>query len=326
MSWRCTDPPHALSRRACLLALLALAASRRPRAAEVAATSTDAELRAALDALLPRRGASQASARDRLATLEHFNITALSPSAAIDLATVRAGLVLDARIETLGAGRPGSAYFALRVERNLGEALAPDAAQRLLATEVKRLSDRSDVLLRQLGYRNGTLGARFLAAAADPRWLYSDDSAGRDSAVADMNRVLAAAKARLPAEFSAVPAYCLNVRVTQLSPEEVAACKGGYRLLPTAQSAGTYVVDLREIRRRPRWSLPSVAHHELLPGHLLQLPLEAAAGAHPLRLEYTSAFPEGWATYAEALGAEHGVYKGDAAAELGVMHWLVFRG
>ena len=190
---------------------------------------------------------------------------------------------------------------------------------------MSRLSRRADTLLRELGYRGGTLGTRFLTAAADTHWLYSDDGAGRDRAVADMNWRLHTAMARLGQDFADVPAWCLNVQVSRLSAAEEAAGKQGYRQLPAPTTAGAYVVDLRDIRRRPRWSLPSVVHHELLPGHLLQMPLEVAAGAHPLRLEYTKAFMEGWATYAEDLAASEGAFRNDAPAELGLLHWLLFR-
>jgi uncharacterized protein (DUF885 family) len=306
-----------LTRRDWLLATLALAASVRARPAVPATLSADAELRAALDA--------KASVADRLAALARFGPATLSPSAAIDLETVRAGLAIDLRIASLGDARAGDAYYTLLLERCLGESIAPAQAHRLLEDEVNRLGRRADTLLRELGYRNGTLGARFLAAAEDARWLYSDDAAGRDRAVADMNWRLHTAKVRLARQFADVPDWCLNVQVARLSAQDEAAGKPGYRQLPTPHSAGTYVVDLRDIRRRPRWSLPSVVHHELLPGHLLQMPLEVAAGAHALRLEYTKAFMEGWATYAEELAADDGAFRDDPTAELGLLHWLLFR-
>jgi len=204
MSWPCTERGAAtasarsplLTRRDCLLTALALAASAATRVA-FAAAPADAELRAALDALLPRKGSSQPSASARLATLAHFRAEALSASAAIDLQTVRAGLAVDQRIEALGGTHGGNAHFALLLDRALGEAITPAAAHRVLGDEVRRLSHRAETLLRDLGYRHGTLGARFNAAASDPRFLYSDDAAGRDRAVADMNWRLHTAKARL---------------------------------------------------------------------------------------------------------------------------------
>ncbi|MEG8016957.1 DUF885 family protein [Sphingomonas sp. LR55] len=106
--------------------------------------------------------------------------------------------------------------------------------------------------------------------------------------------------------------------------KEIAAGRGGYREVPTPTQAGAYVVDLKDIRRRPRWTLPSVVAHELLPGHMIQLGLEGASPPHPLRIEYASAFVEGWGIYAEQLAEKAGAYT-DPHDALGHIHWLLFR-
>jgi uncharacterized protein (DUF885 family) len=101
----------------------------------------------------------------------------------------------------------------------------------------------------------------------------------------------------------------------------------GYRVAPAydGSTPGAYYVDLRDIRRRPRWSLPTVVHHETLPGHLLQLPLQEAAHPHPLRLRYTpNAFFEGWAIYAEQLADEMHLLPDDVA-RLGYLQSLLVR-
>jgi uncharacterized protein (DUF885 family) len=58
---------------------------------------------------------------------------------------------------------------------------------------------------------------------------------------------------------------------------------------------------------------------------MIQLPIEAAADPHPLRLEYAPAFAEGWAIYAEQLMAAEGAFAGDDHALLGHLHWMLFR-
>jgi uncharacterized protein (DUF885 family) len=88
---------------------------------------------------------------------------------------------------------------------------------------------------------------------------------------------------------------------------------------------GSYFVDLSDIRRRPDWSLASVVHHELLPGHMIQLPLDARARPHSFRIEYTAGFSEGWAIYAEELMARQGAFASDDRARLGFLHWMMFR-
>jgi len=169
-----------------------------------------------------------------------------------------------------------------------------------------------------------SIGARYSALWRDPRWLYPDDDTGRAQAVADMRRMLAEERARLPAAFGPLPPWCADVDVRALSAGEIAAGRNGYREVPTPSRRGAYIVDLKDIRRRPRWTLPSVVAHELLPGHMVQLGLEAAAPPHPLRLTYAAAFVEGWGITAEQLAAQEGAFT-DPRDELGHIHWLLFR-
>jgi uncharacterized protein (DUF885 family) len=135
-----------------------------------------------------------------------------------------------------------------------------------------------------------------------------------------MNRTLARARAAAPAEFGALPPALAGARVRRMSRTDEVARRAGYREVPAPGKDGAYFIDLADIRRRPSWTLPSVVHHETLPGHLLQSLREEAAAPHPLRIRYTPHFPEGWATYAEA-AAVHA----DPLTTLGQIHWLLFR-
>lgn len=219
----------------------------------------------------------------------------------------------------------GPAFYALLLERQLGEAIDPAAAHARLLAMWKQLGDEADRLLTAQGLRSGSVGGRFRALFRDSRWHYPDTSAGRDRAVADMNAELARARARVPQLIGPVPPYCLDVSARRMTPAEEVAQKGGYRIVAAPGRAGAYFVDLADIRRRPSWSLTSVVHHELLPGHMIEMPIDAAADPHPLRAAYTPAFTEGWAIYAEALAAGQGAFAGDDRKRLGALHWALFR-
>lgn len=327
----------ALRRRALLGGLAA--ATVLPVLPALGQSSGDARLRETLDGLaaLPDYDA-------RMARLEAVDVASLSPSAGIDLRTIRSALAIDSQLTHLVPGgktdgpyrlprssegiwqRPnGAAAYALLLERHVGERIDPEHAHRRFEREAARLGARADRLMRAAGFAKGKVGARFVAMFADPRWQYSDDDAGRDAAVADMNHWLDAARRALPVLIGPVPRASLDVSVRRMPRADEAAGKQGYRQLPSSGQSGAYFVDLKEIRRRPRWSLGSVVHHELLPGHMVQLPIEAAANPHPLRIAYLPAFSEGWAVHAEQLMANHGAWRGKPLDELGHIHWLLFR-
>jgi uncharacterized protein (DUF885 family) len=252
-----------------------------------------------------------------------------------DLATAldHQGQVLSA-LKAQAGDRPGlrfkdaDAYYGLVLKLNTGMAISPAEAHAQGVEAARRFGARADTLLRALGLTKGTVGARLSALSRDPRWLYSDDDAGRDKLVADMNAWLDKAKARLSRSFGAVPPGTLTARVARMSRADEAAARQGYRDAPSfdGRRPGAYYVDLAAIRSRPSWTLASVAHHEAVPGHMLQIPLEEGSGAHPLRTRVACpGFVEGWAIYAEQVADEEGAFAGDPLAELGYLQWMLFR-
>ncbi len=235
------------------------------------------------------------------------------------------GLAADAPAPGVSSLPGGARYYALLLRRTSGDDVDPHALHRRLLREQDAVCRRADQLFARIGQRKGSLGARYQALWQDPRWRYPDSDAGRHRAVDDMNQTLARATAHLPRWFGPVPPQVLAVRAARMSAAEEAAGRQGYRILPEGDRPGRYVVDLREIGRRPSWTLPAVVHHELLPGHMVQMSLEALATPHALRLDYAQSFVEGWAIYAEGLVAPAGLYAGDPHGELGYCHWRLFR-
>jgi uncharacterized protein (DUF885 family) len=193
----------------------------------------------------------------------------------------------------------------------------PKAMGASALTEVRALHARADRLLQGLGLTKGEVGARIAQLFADERYLYPDSDDGRDKAVADLNASLAWIRPRLGRAFGDLAIRPAEVR--RMNGADEASRRAGYRVAGDANQIGVYYVDLSEIRRRPRWTLPSVAFHEVTPGHLLQIPLQAVGVKEP------DPFFEGWATYAEQLAFDLGAYAHDPRGEIGYIHWRLFR-
>ena len=247
------------------------------------------------------------------------------PDTAIERQIAALESLRDTAPSTPGVGRfnGGADWYALQLQRSLGT-MTPAYAERRLFVELNRLHARATHLFDQIGAPKGTVAARYAELWRDERSLYPDTDAGRTEAITYMNHMLIKARAHIPKAFGELPPWCLNASARALSPQEIAAGRSGYREVPTPAHPGAYVVDLKDIRRRPRWTLPSVVAHELLPGHMIQLGLEGANPPHPLRIEYASAFVEGWGIYAEELAEQAGAYT-DPHDALGHIHWLLFR-
>ena len=303
----------AQSRRTMLGGGMALATLMAGR---VYAAMPETGLRDALDMAF-----AEADPVKALAGLDPFVEAGLSPSERLDLVTARAGL----RVDALLARSWGRQRYTLLLRRQFASDADPIGVERLLQAALDRCLVRANALFDGAGIGGSGTGACFARLWQDPRHLYADDDAGRDRAVADMNRTLSRYRDRTLPLLGSIPAWCRNVSAIRMSAADEAAGRGGYRALPTPDKPGGYYVDLKAIRRRPTWTLPSVVAHELLPGHMVQMPMEAQAAPHKLRQRYAPGYAEGWATYAETLVASQGLYDGDPLAELGHLHWLLFR-
>jgi uncharacterized protein (DUF885 family) len=93
---------------------------------------------------------------------------------------------------------------------------------------------------------------------------------------------------------------------------------GAYYFPPTEDGSrpGTYFVNLREPGEQIRIEAESIAYHEAIPGHHLQLAIASELTGLPRfrRLGVgNTAYAEGWGLYAERLADEMGLYSDDLA-------------
>lgn len=231
-------------------------------------------------------------------------------------------LRIDAAVEPGVRRLPGgSDYYALRMRCSAGLDSSPVEVERRIGAETQRLLARADGLLAGLGLDRGSVGARLLALKRRPDFLYPNDESGRSRAVADMNSALARIRPHLPGRLS--PPLELRSPVRRMSPADERAARRGYRDPPTAAAGGAYYPDLSALHERPGWTLTTVAYHETIPGHLLQLAHQAAADPHPLQLLYAPGYPEGWAIHAEGLADDMGLLS--PVEQLGFIQSMLFR-
>lgn len=215
----------------------------------------------------------------------------------------------------------GEDYYRLRLRCTSGVDDSPAEIERQVADEIARLLRRADRLLKGLGLERGGVGERLRALKRRPGHLYSNDEADRARAVGDMNAALARLRPHLAAWFN--PPLELGSAVRRMTAADEGAGRRGYREPAAAAGPGAYYPDLAAVRERPAWTLTTVAFHETLPGHLLQLGRQALANPHPLQARYAPGFSEGWAIYAEALVDAMGVLS--PVEQLGFIQSLLFR-
>lgn len=211
----------------------------------------------------------------------------------------------------------GEEFYHLALQFQLGAAIDPREAHEKARDRCRVLQAEADALLRTHGLREGDVATRLRRLAQDERHLFPDTAAGKAQAVSFMNERLERVRA-----------------LTAGLIEGSADTQAQVRLLPAAQEAGgaagrrqgvNYLVDLGAIRSRPRWTLASVVHHELIPGHILQAPFERTAQPSELQLRHALGYSEGWSSYAEQLADEAGAFADDPLSRIGYLQWMLFR-
>jgi uncharacterized protein (DUF885 family) len=89
-----------------------------------------------------------------------------------------------------------------------------------------------------------------------------------------------------------------------------------------------YYINLKNTANWPKFSLPTLTHHEAIPGHAWQGAYMTETGKLPLirvLLSGFNAYVEGWALYSEQLTDEMGMYADDPFGQLGYLQGQQFR-
>jgi uncharacterized protein (DUF885 family) len=232
------------------------------------------------------------------------------------------------RDELLPAARPndrpglqwlddGAELYQALIELHTGLPLTPDE---LHAIGMAEATESLPVEYAEAGGREfGTtdLAEIFGRLLDDPGLRYRD----ADQIMGHATECLDAARAAMGDWFGILPeAPC----VLEPVPEYLAADSPAAYYSPPAPDGsrpGEYFVNLHEPTKRGRAETASIAYHEAIPGHHLQLAIASERTDLPAfrRLSWGhTAFVEGWALYTERLADEMGLY-GSGLDRLGML-------
>jgi uncharacterized protein (DUF885 family) len=217
-----------------------------------------------------------------------------------------------------GDDRPGLSHlpggpeaYARLVRSHTTLALTPDEIHRIGLDETERI----DAEFRTLGDR--LLGTPDLATIlarlrSDPALHFATPA--EVSAVAEAS--LARANAAIPDWFGRLPKTpCV---VVEMGDHEAKYSTIAYYRQPAADGSrpGSYYINTTAPETRPRYEAETLAFHEAVPGHHLQIAIAQELDELPAfrRLTGPTAYIEGWGLYSERLSAEMGLLSGEMDA------------
>lgn len=211
----------------------------------------------------------------------------------------------------LGHIAGGEDLYRFLVRSHTGLALDPVDVHRIGLDEVARVDEQiSEVGSRLFGTTDRD--EIFERLRTDPSLRY--DPSHPEELLTDARRCVDAATAEMGGWFGRRPESPCDVKAV---PDVLAAdAPAAYYFPPAADGSrpGAYFVNTHDAGERNRFDTASVAYHEAIPGHHLQLAIASELSELPAFQRFSfghTAFVEGWALYTERLAEEMALYDSD---------------
>src|SRR5205809_208427 len=219
-----------------------------------------------------------------------------------------------------------------RVETEIASKVYP-AYQKLIAyfQELLPKTTTDDGVWKLLdgnGFACQPTGAAMDKLGKDPRFLYSNDEKGRADALAEYKRLIDNAVVESKAHlFLTAPKAQIDIR--RVEPFKEATAPGAYYQGGAMDGSrpGIFYANLRDMNESPKWSMPTLAYHEGVPGHHWQISIAQELKGVPQfrKVVPFTAYAEGWALYCEWLAKQVGWYNNDPFGDLGRLRDELFR-
>lgn len=219
----------------------------------------------------------------------------------------------------------GDAYYVAAVRANTTVETSPAELHRIGLEQCRALTAEIDALLKAQGMSKGSAIARMQALDADPRFIVSNDDAGRTKLLGLADAYLKKTTGLLPAAFNNPAIDPIIVR--RIPPAVEAGAPGAFYSEGAPGQPGVYSINLHRPDEHVLWRLPTLTHHEGIPGHHFQASMLRRAPALPLfrRMVRFSSYTEGWALYAQQVADEIGFFEGDPFGRIGYLQSELFR-
>ncbi len=248
----------------------------------------------------------------------------------------KAQLIADARLALTGAVKPaydrlialleeqqkiatdddgvwkvseGLDFYAFALRGSTTTRLTAEEIHQLGLSEVARIHRGMEEIMRTVGFK-GDLQAFFKFVRDDPQFYYPNTAEGRAAYLKRVTQIIDTMRARLDEFFITKPKAGLVVKPVEPFREQGSAA--AFYEQPSADGSrpGSYYVNTIDMKSIPIFEMETLAHHEAIPGHHMQIAIAQELQNMPKFRMYggNTAYAEGWALYAEYFPKEFGFY------------------
>ncbi|MCW5724083.1 MAG: DUF885 domain-containing protein [Maricaulaceae bacterium] len=190
--------------------------------------------------------------------------------------------------------------------------------------EIERIHGEMREIMTRVGFE-GTLQDFFEFMRTDEQFYHPDTPEGRQAYIDQVQVVTDRMYAALPEYFGVLPQAGLEVREVEAFRAATSPTAFYQGPPPGSGRPGIYYANTANMRNLPIYSLETLAYHEGVPGHHLQLAITSELDAPMFqRMSGISAYSEGWGLYAERLGKDMGFFE-DPYQDFGRLSYELWR-
>ncbi|MFT6662919.1 MAG: hypothetical protein ACJA0K_002934 [Maricaulis maris] len=220
----------------------------------------------------------------------------------------------------------GEAYYRSQLMNYTTRAdMTADQIHQTGLDEVERIHGEMRAIMETVGFE-GTLLEFFEHLRTSDEFYYEDTEEGRQRYLTESAAMIDQISEVAPQYFGQLPRAELEVRAVE--EYRITTATGAFYEPGSLDGTrpGAYYVNLANMRDNPTYLMESLAYHEGAPGHHFQSSLAQELENAPMfqRLQWYSAYGEGWALYAENLGKDMGFFT-DPYQDFGRLSYEVFR-
>jgi len=214
----------------------------------------------------------------------------------------RAKARAEAGIGSLANGR---AAYQVLIQRLTTTDRTPEEIHALGLREVERIETAMTAAMRETGFQ-GTLAEFGKHLEESPEQHFTS----KEEMLAYCRNIAKIIEPELPGQFKRIPVLLFGVRAIPEDREQAMA-SNAQPPTPDGTTPGWFNLNTYQPEKQFRMDKQALTLHEAVPGHVFQGAVaRSIAGLPEFRKYYgNSAYNEGWALYAESLGADLGLYK-----------------
>jgi uncharacterized protein (DUF885 family) len=215
----------------------------------------------------------------------------------------------------------GEAFYAHRIYYFTSLHLTAKQVYQTGLDEVKRIRAEMVEVIKKIGW-HGDMPEFLEFLRTDPQFFVTTPQALLEKTALVLKRM----DGELPRLFKTLPRMPYGIREVPDYAAEGETAAYYNPGLGDGSRAGMYYVNTYDLPSRPLYEIEALSLHEAVPGHHLQLALQAELANLPMFRRYCGyqSFVEGWALYAERLGLEVGFYT-DPYSDFGRLSYEMWR-